>query len=40
MQALERLAEPDHIGGGAIPASEDARRITGDTIHVKGGSTL
>jgi NAD(P)-dependent dehydrogenase (short-subunit alcohol dehydrogenase family) len=41
MQALKRLAQPDDIGGVvAFLASEDARWITGDTIHVNGGSKL
>jgi 3-oxoacyl-[acyl-carrier protein] reductase len=41
MQALKRLAEPDDIGGVvAFLASDEARRITGDTIHVDGGSKL
>jgi 3-oxoacyl-[acyl-carrier protein] reductase len=41
MQALKRLAQPDNIGGAvAFLASEDARRISGDTIHVDGGSKL
>lgn len=41
MQALKRLAEPDDIGGVvAFLASDDARWITGDTIHVDGGSKL
>jgi 3-oxoacyl-[acyl-carrier protein] reductase len=41
MQALKRLAEPDDIGGVvAFLASRDARWITGDTIHVDGGSKL
>jgi len=41
MQALKRLAQPADIGGViAFPASEDARWITGDTIHVDGGSKL
>ena len=39
IQALKRLAQPDDIGGVvAFLASEDARWITGDTIHVDGGS--
>jgi hypothetical protein len=39
MQALKRLAQPDDIGGGvAFIAPDDARRITGDTIHIDGGS--
>jgi 3-oxoacyl-[acyl-carrier protein] reductase len=41
MQSLKRLAEPDDISGVvAFLASEDARWITGDTIHVDGGSKL
>ena len=41
MQALKRLAQPDDIGGVvAFLASEDARWITGDTVHVDGGSKL
>jgi 3-oxoacyl-[acyl-carrier protein] reductase len=41
MQAFKRLAQPDDIGGVvAFLASEDARWITGDTIHVDGGSKL
>ena len=41
MRALKRLAQPDDIGGVvAFLASEDARWITGDTIHVDGGSKL
>ena len=41
MQALKRLAQPADIGGVvAFLASEDARWITGATIHVDGGSKL
>jgi 3-oxoacyl-[acyl-carrier protein] reductase len=41
MQAFKRLAQPDDIGGVvAFLASDDARWITGDTIHVDGGSKL
>jgi 3-oxoacyl-[acyl-carrier protein] reductase len=41
MQALKRIAQPDDIGGVvAFLASEDARWIIGDTIHVDGGSKL
>ncbi|HKN27605.1 MAG TPA: SDR family oxidoreductase [Roseiarcus sp.] len=41
LQALKRLAEPDDIGGVvAFLASQEARWITGDTIHVDGGSKL
>jgi NAD(P)-dependent dehydrogenase (short-subunit alcohol dehydrogenase family) len=41
LQALKRLAEPDDIGGVvAFLASDAARWIAGDTIHVDGGSKL
>jgi NAD(P)-dependent dehydrogenase (short-subunit alcohol dehydrogenase family) len=41
LQAFKRLAQPGDIGGVvAFLASEDARWITGDTIHVDGGSKL
>jgi 3-oxoacyl-[acyl-carrier protein] reductase len=41
LQALKRLAQPDDIGDVvAFLASRDARWITGDTIHVDGGSKL
>jgi 3-oxoacyl-[acyl-carrier protein] reductase len=41
MQALKRLAEPDDIGGVvAFLMSDEARWITGDVIHVDGGSKL
>ncbi|HLZ66674.1 MAG TPA: SDR family oxidoreductase [Aliidongia sp.] len=41
MQALKRVAQPDDIAGAiAFLASDDARWITGDTIHVDGGSKL
>ena len=41
MQAFKRLAQPDDIGGViAFLASEEARWITGATIHVDGGSKL
>jgi 3-oxoacyl-[acyl-carrier protein] reductase len=41
LQALKRLAEPEDIAGAvAFLASDDARWITGDTIHVDGGSKL
>jgi 3-oxoacyl-[acyl-carrier protein] reductase len=41
LQAFKRLAEPDDIAGAiALLASDGARWITGDTIHVDGGSKL
>jgi 3-oxoacyl-[acyl-carrier protein] reductase len=41
IQALKRVAQPDDIGDVvAFLASDDARWITGDTIHVDGGSKL
>jgi 3-oxoacyl-[acyl-carrier protein] reductase len=41
MQALQRIAQPDDIGGVvAFLASDDARWITGDTVRVDGGSKL
>jgi 3-oxoacyl-[acyl-carrier protein] reductase len=41
MQAFKRLAQPDDIGGVvAFLASDHARWITGDTLHVDGGSKL
>ena len=41
MQALKRLAQPDDIGGVmSFLASDAARWITGDTLHVDGGSKL
>jgi 3-oxoacyl-[acyl-carrier protein] reductase len=41
MQALQRLARPDDIGGVvAFLASDDARWISGDTVRVDGGSKL
>jgi NAD(P)-dependent dehydrogenase (short-subunit alcohol dehydrogenase family) len=41
MQALQRLARPEDIGPVvAFLASDDARWITGDTVHVDGGSKL
>jgi 3-oxoacyl-[acyl-carrier protein] reductase len=41
MQALKRIAKPDDIGGViAFLASDAARWITGDTLHVDGGSKL
>ena len=41
MQALKRLAQPDDTGGVvAFLASDEARWISGDTIHVDGGSKL
>jgi NAD(P)-dependent dehydrogenase (short-subunit alcohol dehydrogenase family) len=41
IQALKRLAQPDDIAGAIVfLASDAARWITGDTIHVDGGSKL
>jgi len=41
IQALKRVGQPDDIGGVAtFLASDAARWITGDTIHVDGGSKL
>jgi len=41
MQAIKRIAKPDDIGGVVVfLASEEARWVTGDTIHVDGGSKL
>lgn len=41
MQALKRMAEPEDIADAiAFLASDQARWITGDTIHVDGGSKL
>jgi 3-oxoacyl-[acyl-carrier protein] reductase len=41
LQTLKRFAQPDDLGDVvAFLASSDARWITGDTIHVDGGSKL
>ena len=41
MQALQRVAGPDDIAPVvAFVASDAARWITGDTVHVDGGSKL
>src|SRR6516164_5128853 len=41
LQTLKRLAQPDDIADAiAFLASNDARWLTGDTIHVDGGSKL
>ena len=41
MQALKRMAQPDDIAPVvAFLASEDARWVTGESIHVDGGSKL
>ncbi len=41
IQALKRVAQPDDIAGAiAFLSSDDARWITGETVHVDGGSKL
>jgi 3-oxoacyl-[acyl-carrier protein] reductase len=41
MQALKRIGEPDDVGSVVAFLSSDAARwITGDSIHVDGGSKL
>jgi 3-oxoacyl-[acyl-carrier protein] reductase len=41
IQALKRMAQPDDIAGAiGFLASDDARWVTGDTLHVDGGSKL
>ena len=41
LQTLKRIAQADDIGDAvAFLASNDARWITGDTLHVDGGSKL
>lgn len=41
IQALKRMAEPEDIADAvAFLASNNARWITGDTLHVDGGSKL
>jgi len=41
LQTLKRIAQPDDIAAAvAFLVSPDARWITGDTIHVDGGSKL
>lgn len=41
MQALKRVAQPNDIGDSiAFLASNDARWITGDIVHVDGGAKL
>jgi 3-oxoacyl-[acyl-carrier protein] reductase len=41
MQALKRMAQPDDIAPVvAFLASDDARWITGESVHVDGGSKL
>ncbi len=41
IQALKRIAEPADIGAAvAFLASDQSRWITGDTLHVDGGSKL
>ena len=41
MQALKRIAQPDDVGSVvAFLAGDGARWISGDTVHVDGGSRL
>jgi NAD(P)-dependent dehydrogenase (short-subunit alcohol dehydrogenase family) len=41
IQALKRMAQPDDIAAAIVfLASDDARWITGDTLHVDGGTKL
>ncbi len=41
IQALKRIAQPDDIAAAVVfLASDEARWITGDTLHVDGGSKL
>jgi NAD(P)-dependent dehydrogenase (short-subunit alcohol dehydrogenase family) len=41
LQTIKRIAQADDIGGVvAFLASSEARWITGDTVHVDGGSKL
>jgi NAD(P)-dependent dehydrogenase (short-subunit alcohol dehydrogenase family) len=41
IQSIKRLAEPQDIAGAvAFLASSEARWITGETIHIDGGSKL
>ena len=41
IQSLKRLAEPDDIGSVvAFLASDQARWVSGETLHVDGGSKL
>jgi 3-oxoacyl-[acyl-carrier protein] reductase len=41
MQALKRIAQPEDIAAAVVfLASDEARWITGDTLHVDGGSKL
>jgi NAD(P)-dependent dehydrogenase (short-subunit alcohol dehydrogenase family) len=41
IQALKRMAQPDDIAAAVVfLAGDDARWITGDTLHVDGGSKL
>jgi len=41
MQALKRIGQPGDVASViAFLASDDSRWITGDTIHVDGGSKL
>jgi NAD(P)-dependent dehydrogenase (short-subunit alcohol dehydrogenase family) len=41
MQALKRIGRPDDVASVvSFLASDDARWITGDILHVDGGSKL
>jgi enoyl-[acyl-carrier-protein] reductase (NADH) len=41
LQELKRVAQADDIGGSvAFLAADAARRITGERLHVDGGSKL
>jgi 3-oxoacyl-[acyl-carrier protein] reductase len=41
MQALKRVAQTDNMARAAVfLTSDDARRMTGDTLRAHGGSKL